>query len=486
MRLAVLEIIASTYNTNNRMYARRITLFSLCESLASFAVGLFFNFVERRRAGFEVLKSFLVACGSIVPFLPRAGSAVQRLETRMQKWTAYLGMAVCAVVCLSLYRILSLFTRPTDFLWKAANMNLFSYYEEEIEGLSHKACVAGSRHFTGARDSPSPKNNALAASAIEAAAALDELTKTNPSESFTTVLGTPTVPFLMDGSRQTSCKAAEGVLRGECRMSRLIGDVQLSLGSLGDDEGIILVKREDDDDNRNAIAVVAHPLNDPNTYHSLCYDSTHYCIYHLFFEDDLYDVVDIYLYKTPPNRHHFEVLQALARSKGGDVFIVSEPEAPLNRTAARPIHYKKIVSLAETVWIMDKGAPTLTQIGVSPISTYKFSHLPLWPSHSFLSHEDSCSIGTGLSKLIKGQLGVPERLRKEGYVLILVRGGTRKIGGDKMGNLVEIVKSITDRSIEVKIMEFNGETALHTIVSAVSGAAVLVGFHGAGLTHAMW
>ena len=60
------------------------------------------------------------------------------------------------------------------------------------------------------------------------------------------------------------------------------------------------------------------------------------------------------------------------------------------------------------------------------------------------------------------------------------------MGGSKTGTLTEIFKELLQRNLPVEVIEIDATTPFAKIVSSIASAAVFVGFHGAGLSHAAW
>jgi len=98
------------------------------------------------------------------------------------------------------------------------------------------------------------------------------------------------------------------------------------------------------------------------------------------------------------------------------------------------------------------------------------------------------------ANFVLGGFGIPQRVRKEGatQVLLITRRSYRKEGvdhsfiGRQFSNEDELVSSLQSiEGTQVTVIDFAG-VPLRTQLVTVAKADIVVGMHGAGLTHVLW
>ena len=236
------------------------------------------------------------------------------------------------------------------------------------------------------------------------------------------------------------------------------------------------------------LLIVRGRVADANPYHSLVMDPKLFCTYlytavlhpstrvDLFIEDEFF----------PTNANTRDALEALLVPNGGTIYTPSEPPPD-------PALFHAIAKQRRAISSSDAMSDILI-----PNSHHNnfVSTFPLWASWGFeigRVHDPRIS---GFADTIKANLGVKEWGSGDGTgtVLVLDRetnrclGGYRKLvqGGYEWGKHDIVIDALSKRGLPVRSIAFNSSLPTAAVVRAVAKAKVMIGVHGAGLTHAMW
>ena len=71
-------------------------------------------------------------------------------------------------------------------------------------------------------------------------------------------------------------------------------------------------------------------------------------------------------------------------------------------------------------------------------------------------------------------------------VIILQRRGTRRVVGSRHGTFAEVVSAMCALGLPVKVVEFEQDFPPIKAIHVMAQGVVLIGAHGAGLSHSFW
>jgi len=113
---------------------------------------------------------------------------------------------------------------------------------------------------------------------------------------------------------------------------------------------------------------------------------------------------------------------------------------------------------------------------------------PLWDSFKFELYRQTSSFGIKYADAIRNGNAInshQQRRDNEGKILIVQRKNSRRIVGSTTGTFAEVVDAMCTLNLPVEVVEFESLTPQEQI-DVAGQSTILVGAHGAGLSHAMF